>query len=161
MSWLEINDFVGLKNSLSSVAFLAVVATMLADPRSNAQALQKGISVELAPTTSAVPVPDADNQDASIVTVTESGKLYFGINAVTPDALVKELNNRMSQRTLYIKADARAPYAGVVKVLDAAHKAGIASVTLLTTQPKTTRAGTVVSPEGIEMELARSPAAAK
>jgi biopolymer transport protein ExbD len=163
MNWLSTNNLATVKNTPRSVAFLLVVATMLAASQSNAQALQKGISVELAPTTSAAPVPDADNHDALIVTVAETGKLYFGIDAVTPDALVKELKNRMSQRTrnLYIKADARAPYAGVVKVLDAAHTAGVASVTLLTTQPKTTRAGTVVSPEGIEMELARSPAAAK
>ena len=115
----------------------------------------------MAPTRSAVSVPLADKQDALIVTVTESGKLYFGIDAVTPAALIKELKNRMSQRTqnLYIKADARAPYAGVVKVLDAAHAAGVASVTLLTTQPKTTQAGIVTSPEGIELKLAQHSSA--
>jgi len=46
--------------------------------------------------------------------------------------------------------------------LDAAHTAGVAGVTLLTTQPKTTQVGTVALPEGIEMELARrSPPAMK
>jgi hypothetical protein len=43
----------------------------------------------------------------------------------------------------------------VVKVLDAAHTATVAGVTLLTAQPKATQAGTVVFPEGIEMELAQ------
>ena len=126
--------------------------------------MQKGISVELAPTSSAVPIPDADNQDALIITVTDTGRIYFGIDPVTPDSLAEKLKGRMSNRTqnLYIKADARAPYACVVKVLDAARTAGIGRVTLLTTQPKTTQAGTVVFPEGIEMELARrSPAAPK
>jgi biopolymer transport protein ExbD/biopolymer transport protein TolR len=126
--------------------------------------MQKGISVELAPTSSAVPVPEADNQNALIVTVTDEGKLYFGIDPVTPGSLAERLKGRLSDRTqnLYIKADARAPYASVVKVLDAARTAGVANVTLLTTQPKATKAGTVVLPEGIEMELARrSPAAAK
>src|SRR5437764_12593231 len=133
MNWLRTYNLARLKNTAWSVAFLLVAAMMLAAPQSNAQAMQKGISVELASTTSAVPVPDADNQDALIVTVTETGKLYFGIDAVTPDALLKELKNRISHPTqnLYIKADSRAPYAGVVKVLDAAHTAGIASVTLL------------------------------
>jgi hypothetical protein len=65
-------------------------------------------------------------------------------------------------QNLYIKADARAPYACVVKVLDAARTAGVAGVTLLTTQPKATLAGTVVPPEGIAMELApRSPTITK
>jgi biopolymer transport protein ExbD len=106
-------------------------------------------------------VPDADNSDALIITVTEAGKLYFGIDPVTPDSLAEKLKGRLSQCTqsLYIKADARAPYASVVKVLDAARTAGVVAVTLLTTQPKTTQAGMVVFPQGIEMEMAqRSPA---
>jgi len=125
--------------------------------------MQKGISVELAPTSIAVPVPDADNQDALIITVTATGRLYFGIDSVTPDSLAEKLKGRPSRgQNLYIKADARAPYASVVKVLDAARTAGVAGVTLLTTQPRTTQTGAVVLPEGIEMELTRrSPAAQK
>src|ERR1700730_6898346 len=136
---------------------------MSAAPRSNAQAMQKGISVELAPTSNAVPVPDAENRDAVIITVTDSGKLYFGIDSVTPDSLAEKLKGRMSRtQNLYVKADARAPYAYVVKVLEAARTAGVAGVTLLTTQPKAPQAGTVVFPEGIEIELARrSPMAPK
>jgi len=88
--------------------------------------------------------------------VTDTGILYFGIDSVTPDSLAEKLKGRPSRtQNLYIKADARAPYACVVKVLDAARTASIVGVTLLTTQPKTTQAGTGVLPEGIEMELAR------
>jgi biopolymer transport protein ExbD len=96
--------------------------------------------------------------------VTETGRIYFGIDPVTQDTLAEKLKARPSHdtQTLYIKADARTPYAGVVKVLDAAGAAGVAGVTLLTTQSKTTQAGKVASPDGIEMELARrSPAASK
>ena len=119
--------------------------------------MQKGISVELAPTSSAVPAPDADKPGALIITVTDAGKIYFGIDPVAPGSLAEKLKGRASDRAqnLYIKADARAPYACVVKVLDAARAVGVAGVTLLTTQPKTIPAGTVVSPEGIEMDLAR------
>jgi biopolymer transport protein ExbD len=118
--------------------------------------MQRGVSVELAPTSSAVPVPDADNPDALIITVTDSAKIYFGVNEITPVSLAERLKGLASDRrqSLYIKADARAPYACVVKVLDAAHAAGIPRVTLLTTQPKGPQAGTKVLPEGIEMELA-------
>ena len=163
MSWLKTNNLARLKNSVWSVALLVVVTTISDAPRSTAQAMQKGISVELAPTSSAVPVPDADNPDALIITVTDTGRLYFGIDPVTPGSLAEKLKGRLSRtQDLYIKADARAPYACVVKVLDAARAAGVAGVTLLTTQPKATQAGTVVLPEGIEMELAqRSPAAPK
>lgn len=157
MNWLKRNNLARLKNTVGSLTLLAVVTAVTVAPRSAAQTMQKGISVELAPTSSAVPVPDADQQNALIITVTDAGKLYFGIDAIMPDALVEKLKARPSHhtQTLYIKADARAPYASVVKVLDAAHTAGVAGVTLLTTQPKATQAGTVVPPEGIEMELAR------
>jgi biopolymer transport protein ExbD len=157
MTWLKTSNLARLKNRVWSVALLVVVTMMSAAPRNTAQTMQKGISVELAPTSSAVPVPDADNPDALIVTVTGTGKLYFGIDPVTPESLAEKLQGRLSHRTqnLYIKADARAPYASVVRVLDAAHTADVAAVTLLTTQPKTTHTGAVVLPEGIEMELAR------
>jgi biopolymer transport protein ExbD len=157
MNSLKTNNLARLKNTVRSVALLVGITTLSVAQRSAAQAMQKGISVELAPTSSAVPVPDADNQDALIITVTDTGKLFFGIDPVTPDTLREKLKARPSRNTqiLYIKADARAPYACVVKVLDAAHTAGVAGVTLLTIQPKTTQAGTLVSPEGIEMELAR------
>ncbi len=166
MSWLKTSNLARSKNRVKnrvwSVALLALVTTLSVAPRSTSQAMQKGISVELAPTSSAVPVPGADNPEALIITVTDTGKLYFGIDSVTPGSLAEKLKGRLSDRTqnLYIKADARAPYACVVKVLDAARIAGVASVTLLTTQPKTAQAGTVLPPEGIEMELAQRAAAA-
>jgi biopolymer transport protein ExbD len=99
-----------------------------AAPRSSAQGLQKGISVEMATTSSAVPAPGADNPGALIITVTDTGKLYFGIDPVTLVSLAEKLKGRLSDRTeiLYIKADARAPYTSVVKVLDAARTAGVA-----------------------------------
>jgi len=145
MNWIKASNLAGLKDRVRSVAFLVVATVLSLVPRSTAQALQKGISVELAPTSSAVAVPDADDM-------------------LTPDALLEKLKSRTSHhaQTLYIKADAKAPYACVMKVLDAAHIAGVASVTLLTTQPRTTQAGATVSPLGIEMELARhSPEATK
>jgi biopolymer transport protein TolR len=161
MSWLGTNYLARTKPTVWSVAFVVVVTMMLAAPRITAQAMQKGVNVELAPASSAVPVPDADSQDAVVIAVTDTGKLYFGIEPVTPGSLTEKLKDRVSDRTVYIKADARAPYAYLVKVLDAARTAGIAGVTLLTTQPRT-QAGTVLLPEGFEMDLAPlSPAVTK
>jgi len=128
MSWLETNYLVRTKQTMWSAAFLAVVTMTLTAPRSTAQGMQKGISVELVPTTSATPVPDADNRDALIITVTESGKLYFGIDPVAPDSVAGRLRDRqLRTQNLYIKADARAPYASVVRVVDAARVAGVAA----------------------------------
>jgi biopolymer transport protein ExbD len=169
MSWPGTNNLAGLKNRVWSLAFLLVVTMISAPPQSSAQAMRQEISVKMAPTSSAVAVPDADEQDALIITVTDTGKLYFGINPVKPDSLTAQLKGHLSwgllsqgSEKVYIKADARAPYAYVVKVLDAARTAGVERVTLLTTQPKSMQAGAVVFPQGIEMEMARrSPTTTK
>jgi len=103
MSWLKTNNLAGLKNRVWSVALLALATTISAAPQSSAQAMQKGISVDLARTSSAVPVPDADNQDALIVTVTDSGGLYFGIDPVTPKCWRKSSRLlRLIARRLFI-----------------------------------------------------------
>ncbi len=115
---------------------------------------QKGITVDLPPTSTAVTVPDADKKDAVVVTVTRDGSVYLGVNLTSTAALADEvrsvLSNR-SQKTLYIKADARIPYASLVGILDSARTAGVQEVTLLTTQRDSESPGTVVPPKGLEM----------
>jgi biopolymer transport protein ExbD/biopolymer transport protein TolR len=99
--------------------------------------MQKGISVELPVTSNAVPIPEADQEDALIVSVTDDGSVYFGVAPISPAALTEKVRDGLSNRTerkLYIKADARTPYANVVKVLDAMRTAGVEAPNLLTAQ---------------------------
>jgi biopolymer transport protein ExbD len=120
--------------------------------------LQKGISVELPVTSNAVAVPDADREDAFIVTVTDTGNAYLGIGLTTPAALAEKLRGGMSNRTekkLYIKVDARTPYASVVKVLDAVRTAGVETPSLLTAQTDSSEPGAVALPKGFEISLVR------
>lgn len=119
--------------------------------------LQKGIHVQLPVTSSAVPIPDADKPEATIVSITEDGNLYLGINPITVSALSEKLKIEVpgpSEKPLYLKADARTPYANLVNVLDAVHKAGINAVTLLTSQRRAGEAGSRTSPEGLELQIA-------
>jgi len=116
------------------------------------QAMQKGISVELPVTSNAIPMPDADKEDALIVSVTGDGSVYFGVNPISPAALAEKLKGVLSNRTekkLYIKADARTPYANVVKVLGALRTAGVEAPNLLTAQPDSSEPGTLVPPKGL------------
>jgi biopolymer transport protein ExbD len=104
----------------------------------SAPPLQAGISVEMPITKSAVPMPDADREDALIVTVTSDGRTYLGINPRDLSVLATELQTAVRSgkaKTLYLKADGRAPYATVAKVVDAATAAGIETTVLLTSQP--------------------------
>jgi biopolymer transport protein ExbD len=104
----------------------------------SAPPLQAGISVEMPITKSAIPMPDADREDALIVTVTSDGRIYLGTNPRDLSVLATELQaavHSAKAKTLYLKADGRAPYATVAKIVDAATAAGIETTVLLTSQP--------------------------
>src|SRR5208282_4917669 len=119
-----------------------------------AQAMRKGISVELPVTSNAVPMPDADQENSLIVSVTDDGSVYFGVNPINPASLTEKVKDSLSNRTgkkLYIKADARTQYANVVKVLDAVRTAGIDAPNLLTAQRDSSEPGTLVRPKGLEV----------
>jgi len=132
---------------------LATAAVLMAVAQS--PALQRGISVELAVTSNAAPMPDADSPDTWIVSIAADGSLYFGIDPVTRngllDAMIRAPRNR--EQKLYIKADDRVPYADVEYVLKAAHTAEFNTPVLLTSQPESAPQGTIVPPKGLEVSL--------
>ena len=151
MSWIATNTWGRPWRRVWGVTFVVFVTMLFAASRCTAQALQKGVSVELAVTHNAVAMPDADKEGALIVAVTHSGSVYFGIDPITPAALAEKPG--LSGQKLYIKADARVPYANVAKVLDAVHTAGVTSPNLLTGQPETPQHGKLVPPEGLKVLL--------
>lgn len=120
-----------------------------------AQQLRQGVSVQMATTTNATPMPAADDDDAWVVTIAADGRLYFGTKQLTLDALsehMKEIPRRRDQN-LYIKADARARYSDVKKVLVAAKEDLFESPILLTTQHEHLQPGTMVAPKGLAVLL--------
>jgi biopolymer transport protein ExbD len=145
-----------LEECLVAFALTTAIAPFAVAQSPQEQPMRKGISVRLAATSNAAPVPDADRDDSLIVTVTAAGSLYSGINPTTPSALPGEIRRGIANRknqTLYIKVDARAPYDKVVGVLDAARTAGVKALVLLTAQPNPSNPG---SPEGLELSLGPS-----
>ena len=124
-------------------------------------ALQKGISVQMPQTSNAVPMPEADDGEAWIVTVSADGSMYFGTDPVTAASLADEMKSRPRDRAakLYIKADAHAPFAQVEKVLEAASVDFFQNAVLLTSQREASSPGTLVPPKGLEV-LIGSPAPA-
>jgi len=146
-----------IRRSTNLILSAVILATVLFAPRTgNTQQLQKGVSVQLAPTSNASLMPDADNQDAWIVAVTANGTLYFGIAPVTPSELADKMKSRPRRRdqNLYIKADALAPFAAVRQVLATAQAMGFEDPVLLTSQSDSPAPGTVASPQGLDVLLA-------
>ena len=111
--------------------------------------LRPGIRVEMAVTTSAAPMRQADEAGSRVVAVTSSGAVYWDAAQVTPAILANELRNARGAG-VYVKADARAPYASVVAIFATMRTAGAKGVTLLTSQPDPTE-GRYATPKGIEV----------
>jgi biopolymer transport protein ExbD len=135
---------------------LATAAVLIAVAQSPAP--QRGVSVKMAVTNNAAPMPDADNQNAWIVTAAANGSLYFGIDPVTRDGLLDVMirTPRNREQKLYIKADARAQFASVKAALAVARSSNFEEVVLLASQPDSHDSGTVVPPKGIEVQLGGS-----
>ena len=99
--------------------------------------LQRGQSVDLAKTNNPIQMPDADKEDALIVAVMRDGRVYFDTQQVGPEELTNKVKERVQSRvnkTVYVKADARAKYKSVVDVVDDVRSAGVDQLGLLTEQ---------------------------
>lgn len=137
------------------VVFLATVA---ASSISAAQAKQKGISVNLPSTRNAVLVPAADKEDALVVAIAQDGSVYFGVEKIPSARLTeraKEVTAKRSDKTVYVKADVRAPSSELVAVLDAFAGAGASRIALLAEQQGVREVGDVVPPAGLELRFVR------
>ena len=143
----------GMRASLLATLLAAVPVAVLSQA---AQVpLQAGVSVQLAVTSTAVSVPRADNPDALVVALTADGATYLGAERLAQPALadrVKTLLSARADKTLYIKADARVPYARVVEAMDAVRNSGVDVLTFLTAQ-QDTGSGRPVAPKGLQMRL--------
>jgi biopolymer transport protein ExbD len=65
------------------------------------------------------------------------GQVFLDTQKVTPEELTQKVKDRVSSRTnkqVFVKADARAKYKGVVEVVDDVRSAGVDQVGLLTEQ---------------------------
>ena len=103
--------------------------------------LQKGISVDMAKVNNPEQMPDADKEDALLVSITRDGKVYFGSEQVGDVSnLTQKVKDRLTNKPdkrVYVKADLRARYGAVVNVVDSVRSAGVDDLGLLTDQKKT------------------------
>jgi biopolymer transport protein ExbD len=119
--------------------------------------LQRGVSVQMPVTRNAVAVPAADTQDALVVALTADGTVYLRTDQLATPALADRVRTALSTRnekTIYIKADARVPYARLVEVIDALQSSGVEVLTLLTAQQDVAdQKIRPVPPKGLEMRV--------
>jgi len=99
--------------------------------------LSKGQTVEYAKAKNAIAMKAADAEDAILVAVTRNGETWLmpGNMRVTPDELPSKVSDLLTGRldkTVYVKADARAKYGAVEEVVDFLRGAGVDELGLLT-----------------------------
>jgi len=103
--------------------------------------LHKGIDVEMAKVDNPTAMSDADKEDALIVAVKRDGQVFFGSNQVAPEALTQQIKDKLASRTtnktVFLRADARARYKDVAEVVDNVRAAGVDALGLLTESRKT------------------------
>ena len=103
--------------------------------------LQRGVPVDMAKAENAEKMPNADRDDAIIVAVTRDGRTFLspGNREINLDAItdtVKDLLTGRLDKTVYVRADARAKYGDVVKAVDEVRAAGVENLGLLTEKPQ-------------------------
>jgi len=104
--------------------------------------LSKGVSVNLVPTKNPISMQAADKSDAIVCAVTREGKTYLNTTQMPAEDLppkVKDLLANRLDKTVFVKADARAKYERVVEVVDNLRAAGVDQLGLLTDEVKDNR----------------------
>jgi biopolymer transport protein ExbD/biopolymer transport protein TolR len=95
---------------------------------------------------------NADKDDAVLVAVARDGRTYLGTDQMAPDVLpqkVKDLLTNKLDKTVYIRADARARYERVVEVVDNLRTAGVDQIGLLTEEIQKDKPAAAAAPAGM------------
>ena len=110
-------------------------------------ALKQGISVDMPVAGHAVEMRAADEQNATVVAMTADGLVFVGAKPSEANLL-----STLSAKTVYFKADIRAPYQKVLEVLDALRGK---SVVLLSAPPERAAQRGYIPPYGTKLVVSR------
>ncbi len=103
--------------------------------------LSKGVAVNMVKTHNDIKMSEADKEDAILIAITRDGKVFLspGNLLIQPNDLagkVKDLQTNRSDKTVYIRADARARFSSVTDVIDNLRTAGVDTLGLITEEVK-------------------------
>jgi biopolymer transport protein TolR len=97
--------------------------------------LQNKVQIDLAQANNSTLMPDADKEDAVVVAITRDGGVFLGPNKVDPSqlgSLVRDMLADKTDKTIFVRADARAQFKSVEDAIDDVRTAGVETVNLLT-----------------------------
>jgi biopolymer transport protein TolR len=106
--------------------------------------LMNKVAIDMVTVDNAIAMPDADKTDSIVIAVTRDGAVFLGQDRVDPSQLGSQVRDRLQDRTdktIYVRADARAQYRTVEDVIDDVRTAGVEEVGLLTERRQGNLAG--------------------
>jgi biopolymer transport protein ExbD/biopolymer transport protein TolR len=113
--------------------------------------LTKGVTVEYVKAKNPIAMQNADKEDAILISISRNGLPFLspGNKQVSPDELptkVQDLLTNKLDKTVYIRADARAKYQAVEDVVDNLRAAGVDQLGLITETPQGAGQGPAATP---------------
>ena len=99
--------------------------------------LQNNVSVDMVQSHNATDMDAANKSDAAVIAITRDGKFFLGRKEISADSIAKDVEDKLAtnlDKTVYIRADARAKYGDVLTVVNAIRDANIQNVAMLTQQ---------------------------
>jgi len=124
---------------MTDVMLVLLIIMMVITPM-----LQKGMSVDLAKTNNPVKMPDANKDDAIIVSVARDGSIYLKSKRIDISQLTSDVQSAVQNRlnkVVFIKSDQRAKYGAVVQAVDDIRAAGVEQLGLITQKSPRTLTG--------------------
>jgi len=103
--------------------------------------LSKGVDLNKQKTPNDIKMQEADKEDAVLIAVTRDGRSFLspGNMLVQPSDLagkVKDLQTNRSDKTVYLKGDARARFSSITDVIDNLRTVGVDQIGLITEEVK-------------------------
>ena len=113
--------------------------------------LTKGVTVEYVKAKNPIAMQNADKEDAILISVSRNGQSFLspGNKQVALEELptkVQDLLTNKLDKTVYIRADARAKYQAVEDVVDNLRAAGVDQIGLITETPQGAAQATTATP---------------
>jgi biopolymer transport protein ExbD len=138
-AWTTRKKRTALRTSIDLSAFLSVMLALLFIVMfGNVYPTHRHSLVDMPVTRHSTMQPGAERDDSLTVVVTRDGRIYFGNARFSPTDLPNALRDASSgstEKTVYVKADARAKYGDVKAVLNLIRQSGLQNITFLTNHP--------------------------
>lgn len=114
---------------MADVMLVLLIIFMITTPL-----IQQGVAVNLAQARHASEAPEAEAEDATIISITRAGEFYVNKTLVGEADLMDRISEAFAKapdKPLFVRADVAAPYRQVVRIVDMAREVGFERIGLL------------------------------